>query len=62
MKTIKEVDTIKTFVFTSSVAAMFYDSKPLPDIVDEKCWSDAHMLREKAEKGGENKAADAFWY
>ena len=41
---------------------MFHSAKPLPDVVDEKCWSDPHMLREKIEKAGESEMAAILWY
>lgn len=55
MKTAKEVGTVKTFVLTSSIIAMIYDSKPVPGVLSEKCWSDPKMIRSEAEKGGEHK-------
>ena len=46
LKTAKEVRTVKSFVFTASVVNMVFDSKPVPNVLDESCWSDPHMLRE----------------
>ena len=37
MKTVVDVGTVKTFIYTSSTGTMM--PKPFPQVISEECWS-----------------------